>query len=126
MSIRGHFDSYGIPPSPKSPAIKQIDGRELFLLPYSFGENLAPAFVDSVCSGVVFGSDHSVEAPVDELNRAVVFDSNADAAGSADHVSEIFPSRNFPCPAVVVGAGDSLDEAKASDVDVIPVSWIGK
>jgi len=106
--------------------IKQLDGCKLFLLPYSLGDDLSTAFVDSVCSGVVFRSDHFVEAPVYELYRTVVFDSDADAAGSANHVSEVFPSRNSPCPTVVMGAVNSLDEAKASYTNVIPVSWIGE
>src|SRR5579863_1013499 len=107
-------------------AIKQFDGCKLFLLPYSFSEDSATVFVDSVCSGVVFRSNHFVEAPVYELYRTVVFDSDAHAPCSADHVSEVFPSRNSPRPTVVMGAMDSLDEAKASYIDVIPVSWIGE
>jgi hypothetical protein len=53
-------------------AIKQLDGCKLFLLPYSFSEDLATVFVDSVCSGIVFRSNHFVEAPVYELYRTVV------------------------------------------------------
>jgi len=105
-------------------AIKQLDGCKLFLLRYSFGEYSVAPFVNSVCTGVVLGSDHFVEATVNELNRAVVFDSDADAAGSEDHVSEVFPSRHSPCPTVVMGAVDSLDEAKTSYLDVIPISRI--
>jgi hypothetical protein len=108
------------------PTIKRFDGGKLFLLPYSLGDDLSTAFVDSVCSGLVFRSDHFVEAPVYELYRTIVFDSDADAAGSADHGSEVFPSRNSPCPTVVMGVVNSLDEAEACYINVIPVSWIGE
>ncbi len=36
------------------PTVKLLDGCKLFLLPYSFGDNLATAFVDPICPRVFF------------------------------------------------------------------------
>src|SRR5579863_3829706 len=94
-------------------AIKQFDGCKLFLLPYSFSEDSATVFVDSVCSGVVFRSNHFVEAPVYELYRTVVFDSRAHRPCRGDHGSGVWLSRNSPNPPVLMGAMGSLAGAKA-------------
>jgi len=71
VSLPRSTSVYGVPHLQQHPRrrrrLKQLDGCKLFLLPYSLGDDLSTAFVDSVMLGVVFRSDHFVEAPVYEL-----------------------------------------------------------
>jgi hypothetical protein len=55
---------------------------------------------------------------VEERDRAVVFNGDADSARLPNHVPEVPSSWNSSRPAVVVGAVHALDQAQPSHIDV--------
>lgn len=94
---------------------------ELFLLRYLFRYDAPAQPAHLIRAWVGFRSDHSVEPPVDKLDRAVIFERDSAPADAVHHPAELSPPRDAARHAVVVRAMYAWDEAQTLDINVFPI-----